>query len=87
MEFTKIYETMLGFLEPEAQVPGVANAFDEGSVCAGKYAGMRSAYERVCARLGGGDEDKDLNEIVDCMEAIQRELCERMYRLGIEHRK
>lgn len=87
MKFSDIYETMSGFLEPEAQVPGVANAFDEGSICARKYADMRSAYERVCTRLGARDEDRDLNEIVDCMEAIQRELCERMYRLGMEHGK
>lgn len=87
MNFEDIYETMSGFLELEAQVPGVANAFDEGSICARKYAEMRAAYERVCARLGAGDEDKDLNEIVDCLEAIQRELCERMYCLGMEQSK
>ena len=80
--FVKIYETMLGLRIPEASVPGVVDAFSEGSLCQREYDRMRDAYERLCTRLGAGDEDPDLNTMVDAMEAIQRELCERMYRCG-----
>ena len=72
---------MLGLLEPEACVPGIENAFADGSFCADQYEKMRSAYERLCARLNVRDEDQDLNTMVDSMEAIQKELCRRFYLL------
>lgn len=80
--FAEIYETMLGFRTPEAYVPGVEDAFSEGSLCQREYDRMRGAYERLCTRLSAGDEDPDLNTIVDAMEAIQRDLCKRMYHCG-----
>ncbi len=80
-QFTKIYETMLGLLESEAQVSGVENAFEEGSPCAGAYEDMRNAYERLCARLGAANEDPDLDLMVEKMEFIQKELCRRMFAL------
>ena len=79
--FKQIYETMLGLLEPEACVPGIENAFADGSFCADQYEKMCSAYERLCARLNVRDEDQDLNTMVDSMEAIQKELCRRIYLL------
>ena len=78
-KFKQIYETMLGLLEPEACIPGVENAFADGSFCAEQYEKMRSAYERLCTRQNVGDEDRDLNTIVDSMEAIQKVLCRRFY--------
>ena len=82
LDFDDIYETMLGLRIPEACVPGVADDFSEGSLCQREYDRMRGAYERLCSRLGAGDEDPDLNTMVDALEAIQRELCERMHRCG-----
>ena len=79
--FQQIYETMLGLLEPEACVPGIENAFADGSFCADQYEKMRSAYERLCTRLNVRNEDQDLNTMVDSMEAIQKELCRRIYLL------
>ena len=82
LDFDDIYESMLGLRLPEACVPGVEDAFSEGSLCQREYDRMRSAYERLCTRLGAGDEDPDLNTMVNALEAIQQELCERMYRFG-----
>ena len=79
--FKQIYETMLGLLEPEACVPGIENAFADGSFCADQYEKMRSAYELLCTRLNVRNEDQDLNTMVDSMEAIQKELCRRFYLL------
>ncbi len=50
--FQDIYETMLGLRVPEAQVPGVEDAFGPGLPCDRAYGEMREAYERVCQRLG-----------------------------------
>ncbi len=79
--FTDTYETMLGLREKEAEVKWVKNAFAEGSICAAEYEKMREAYERVCQRLGAGEEDADLDMIVESMENIQKELCRNMYAL------
>lgn len=43
--FAEIYETMLGFRTPEACVPGVEDAFSEGSLCQREYDRMRGAYD------------------------------------------
>ena len=81
-DFDDTYESMLGLRLPESSVPGVEDAFSEGSLCQREYDRMRDAYERLCSRLGAGDEDPDLNTMVDAMEATQRDLCKRMYHCG-----
>ena len=67
---------------PEYAVPGVENAFAPGSFCDRKYAAMREAYERLCHRLGAGDEDPDLEIIVDSLMDIQHFLTKTMFHLG-----
>ncbi len=84
-KFNDIYETMLGLREPEAQVPWVENAFEEGGICAREYEDMRAAYGRICERLGAAEEDPDLEAMVTALERIQKELCRRMLQLGICH--
>ncbi len=79
--FDWVYETMLGLLEPEAMLPGIENAFFGGSFCAREYETMRSAYLRLCQRLGVADEDGDLNCMIESLENIQRELCRRIWEL------
>ncbi len=83
-DFTEVYESMLGILTPEASLPWVSNAFAEGQPCELAYEEMRTAYERLCQRLGGVEEDPDLDMIVDSMERIQRDLCRRMWALRIQ---
>ena len=80
-DFDAFYETLLGLRTREAALPGVDNAFAPGSLCDREYSRMRDAYLRICTRLGAGEEDIDLEELVAAMEAIQRELCRRVYRL------
>lgn len=82
--FEEIYDSMAGQLTAEAALPWVENAFSDDSLCQCEYDRMRSAYERVCQRLGGGEDDADLDRMVDALECIQRELCRRMYQLGLE---
>lgn len=85
--FDEIFDSMQGFLIPEASVPWVENAFVPGSLYEEEYGRMREAYERLCLRLGvNADEgDDDLNTMVEALEAIQRELCKRIFRCGQEY--
>ena len=85
-EFDDIYETLLGERLPEYAVPGVENAFGPGGFCDEKYAEMRSSYERLCLRLGAGDEDDDVEIIINSLMEIQKEIAGRMFRLGKEMR-
>ncbi len=83
--FDEIYNTMIGILEKEYELPWVDNAFEEGQHCMRAYEEMRDAYERICERLDVGEEDDDLNIIVDCFESMQRELCRRMFDCGVQY--
>ncbi len=74
---------MQDLLEPESAVPWVENAFEEGNRCTQAYEEMRQSYERLCGRLGSENEDPDLDCIVNRMEEIQKELCERMFFCGV----
>ncbi len=80
-EFEDIYLTLTGNREDEYCIPGVEDAFAPGSLCAQEYDTMRAAYERICQRLGVQDEDSDLDQILFSMEAIQKELCRRIWGL------
>lgn len=79
-----IYYTLCGELIDEARVPGVENAFAPGSLCDREYGKLRGACDRLLTRLGKEDEDADVEEIIDAMLSIQRELCFQMYRLGAQ---
>ena len=80
-----IYETLRGNVCTEYMVPGVEDAFADGSYCAGKYADVISAYLRICQRLGCGEEDKDLDIILDSMNDIQDYVSRQMFFLGVRH--
>lgn len=75
-----IYDSIQG--ELLIPVPGVENAFAEGSLCHQLYQDMLDAYARVCERLGCADEDQDVETIINSLLTIQKELCRRMYFYG-----
>ena len=76
------YESMACFAKDWYRMPGVENAFEEGSFCAMCYHDIWEAYGRLRDRLGVEDEDKDVEIIISVMEDVQRELCCRMYHYG-----
>ena len=79
-DFKSVYETMIGMYRPEYAPAQIENAFYPGGFCMEEYGNMRDAYERICDRLGcESGEDPDLDAMVDALEAIQKELCRRMY--------
>jgi len=75
-----VYDSLNGHLnEP---LPQVENAFAPGSRCEGLYEQVLLAYERLCGRLGAGDEDEDVEIIVNALLEIQKRLCIEMYKYG-----
>lgn len=77
-----VYNTMTGFLAEWARLPGVENAFAPGSRCEQLYAQMHDA---LTTRFDPDDDDDApvLEGILNDMEAIQKDLCFRMFRLGM----
>ena len=77
-----VYDTLEGQLVEGYEIPGVENAYAEGSYCAECYNRMRDAYDRLCDRLGVVDEDDDVEIIIRSLENIQKEMCRKMYYYG-----
>lgn len=78
------YETMTGYVMEGYRMPGVEDAFAEGSFCMNRYCEAMEAYENLRKRLGVIDEDADVERMICAFEDIQEELCYRMYRCGAE---
>lgn len=81
-EMRDIYFTLTGQLIPVAEVPGVPDAFAEGSFCARLLEEIYDARNRLLDRLGVVDEDADLECILSGYEEMQEYLCLEMFRLG-----
>ena len=77
-----MYLTLTGNLIPSCRVPGVEDAFAEGSFCMGLYGEAMNAYESLCKRLGVEDEDEDVETIINNFMDIQWHIGLRMYTYG-----
>lgn len=75
-----VYYSLVGELEDP--IPGVENAYVEGSACEGWHSDMLDAYQRLCKRLKATDSDRDVEIIIDSLLSIQQELCKKMYQYG-----
>ena len=78
----EVYDTLCGEVHGVYAVPGVENAYTDGAPCDTLYNEMSEAYERLRDRLGVVDEDADVEIIINNLMAIQRILCEKMFRYG-----
>lgn len=65
-------------------IPGIENAFADGSVCDKCYSEMLDAYARLRDRLGARDEDEDVEIIISSLRRITDELCYRMFFYGAQ---
>ena len=84
-QFDNYYGTVLGELLPEYSVPGVENAFRQGSSCDLEYEQILQARQRLYQRLGVEEEDEDMEIIFNSFLRIQNEIAEIMFRLGMRH--
>lgn len=80
----RVYETLSGYLKEEYCVPGVHNAFENGSACASLYEKAMEAYGRLCERLSVADEDSDVEQIINSLLEMNRILCLEMFIYGIK---
>ena len=80
--FEDVYYTLCGELCEEHAVPGIENAYAEGSACDVLYNEMSEAYERLRNRLGVIDEDEDVEVIINNLLSIQHILCKKMFLYG-----
>ena len=76
-----IYYTMCGELAEGSSVPGIENAFAEGSFCDLCYAEIGDACQRLYDRLGV-DTDEDVERILVESLHITKYLCLQMYEYG-----
>ena len=81
-----IYDLINGSLDLEnnsiEESRYVENEFLEGKVCQIAYAEILDAYQRICRRLGGGEEDNDIEIIINNFNTITKHLCMKMYDYG-----
>lgn len=54
-----VYDTLVGQLIPQCQLPWVKPIFVPGHKCYAAYSQMLDAYWHLCERLGQRDEDAD----------------------------
>lgn len=60
----------------------VENEFSEEKMCQIAYAEILDAYQRICKRLDVGEEDKDIEIIMNNFNTIMEQLCMKMYDYG-----
>lgn len=82
-----IYYLMNGMLDfkdnPPEECKYVEDEFLEGKACERAYTEIMSAYQRLCQRLGvDGEEDKDIEVIINSYELITEYLCMKMFDYG-----
>ena len=79
----RVYATLLGeyMMNPEYRVPGVPNAFGPDSECTRLYDRMDEIRQRLWQRLDS-PEDEDVEQLINCLEAIRDQLCLEMFRQG-----
>ena len=77
-----VYLTLTGELLEEYVIPGVHNAFAQGSRCDELYRQIYEANLRLCERLGKTDDDADVELIINNFLEMNQILCLEMYRYG-----
>lgn len=78
----QVFNTLNGYYISDYNVPGVKNAFAAGQPCLRLYCDAMNAYQRLCSRLGVGEEDGDLEIMVNAFADISKILCLKMYYYG-----
>lgn len=76
-----VYATLTNDLIEPYQVPGVENAFAEGSPCSILYQQVYQANLHLCERLDQ-ETDPDVELIINNLLEINKHLCIKMYHYG-----
>ena len=79
----QVYLSLLGQLFPEDTLNWVENIFELGKPYYENYSNALDAYARLCQRLGTGEEDKDVEIIVDSLLANEKAVALKMFQYGL----
>ena len=82
-----VYDCLLGQFVSEKALDWVENIYTDGSAYDRNYAAALDAYERLCKRLGTGEEDADVEIIINSMLANEQVVALKMFELGIRYAK
>ena len=77
-----VYETLIDDLIEPYQIPGVENAFADGSLCDRLYQEVYQANLRLCKRLGQTEADPDVETIINNLLEINKQIGLKMYHYG-----
>ncbi len=80
-----IYDTLSDLLLEEYRVPGVENAFADGTPCAVLYAGVLESQSRLLRRLHVSEDDPDLEQIIENLTQISKILGCKMFEYGVRY--
>lgn len=78
----RVYDTLCGNLVESAQIPGVENLFSDNAPCQISYERMLDAYARIRERLNCGDEDQDVEVIINELLRIGKLTGLKMFEYG-----
>lgn len=70
--FEQLSGTVLGYLTPENQLPGVKDITGEGGDYDRAYQSILAARESLCRRFGLSPEDRDLEAIMVAVQALEK---------------
>ena len=83
----QVYETLTNALVSECKLQWVTPIFEPGHPCYEAYSEMLAAYERLCGRLVGVEEDEDAEVMIDCLLKHGKLLALEMFRYGRLYQK
>lgn len=81
----QVYCSLLGQLVPACSLDWVDNIFTEGSVYGCRYAVALDAYARICQRLGTGEEDHDVEVIINALLDNEHTVALKMFEYGMRY--
>ena len=83
----QVYDCLLGQTERNITLNWVENIFTDGSAYDHNYGEVLDAYERLCQRLGTGDEDADVEIIINSMLDNEQIVALKMFEYGMKYAK
>ena len=83
----QVLDSLLGHLLPEYHLNWVETIFVPGHPCYEEYGKMYDTYPVLCSRLGAGEEDPDVERMVDALLNHGRILALEMFEYGRKYQR
>jgi len=83
----EIYESLMGITTEERRLSWVECLFEPGKACHESYETMWAAYKRLLLRLNAGDDDPDLEILVNSLLTYGKISALKMFEYGLNHHR